>query len=182
MTSTEFLDRFPFKKSKLQGKDIFFNSSTQQASGLNTLQKYKRCRLSNISSSNPNFKEHHSNHFNVKTKEDISTIILEPKVDISMMLPPCSSHSALDISNTWLTLGLENTRNKQPYQPSSFGLDGAMKFTMADLNIITRNFSESLTMGQVEGFESVYLGHLQDGTTVVVKRINKVITNFKVGS
>ncbi len=65
-----------------------------------------------------------------------------------------------------------------PFSPSH-GLQpgkpgGALKFTMAELNKITGNFSESHKIGQ-GGFGTVYQGKLRDGTTVAIKRAKKVI-------
>jgi len=56
----------------------------------------------------------------------------------------------------------------QPGRPG-----GALKFTIAELNKITSNFSESHKIGQ-GGFGSVYQGKLRDGTTVAIKRAKKV--------
>ncbi|KAG0556192.1 hypothetical protein M758_11G032300 [Ceratodon purpureus] len=56
------------------------------------------------------------------------------------------------------------------FQPGKPG--GALKFTMAELNKITGNFSESHKIGQ-GGFGTVYQGKLRDGTTVAIKRAKK---------
>jgi hypothetical protein len=59
------------------------------------------------------------------------------------------------------------------FQPGKPG-GGALKFTIAELNKITGNFSESHKIGQ-GGFGTVYQGKLRDGTTVAIKRAKKVI-------
>lgn len=69
--------------------------------------------------------------------------------------------------------------NNQTNIPFSPGLQpgrpgGALKFTIAELNKITGNFSESHKIGQ-GGFGTVYQGKLRDGTTVAIKRAKKVI-------
>lgn len=60
----------------------------------------------------------------------------------------------------------------QPGRPG-----GALKFTIAELNKITGNFSESHKIGQ-GGFGTVYQGKLRDGTTVAIKRAKKVMRAF----
>lgn len=51
--------------------------------------------------------------------------------------------------------------------------NGAFKFTYAELNKVTGNFSESHKIGQ-GGFGTVYRGKLRDGTVVAIKRAKKV--------
>ncbi len=51
---------------------------------------------------------------------------------------------------------------------------GALSFTMAELNRMTSNFSESHKIGQ-GGFGSVYKGRLHDGGLVAIKRAKKVV-------
>ncbi|CAK9189867.1 unnamed protein product [Sphagnum troendelagicum] len=57
---------------------------------------------------------------------------------------------------------------------------GALSFTMAELNRMTSNFSESHKIGQ-GGFGSVYQGKLHDGRLVAIKRAKKtrVSTEFE---
>lgn len=50
---------------------------------------------------------------------------------------------------------------------------GSTKFTMAEINKATKNFSPTLKVGQ-GGFGTVYKGQLLDGTLVAVKRAKKV--------
>jgi len=122
-----------------------------------------------------------SNQLDDETMEDISKV-QELGVEVMGFSPLHSNISASDISNAWPRRQPTNTRNKQPYRPISLGhdllsgsLNGAMKFTMADLNIITTNFSESLMVPKQGSSGSVYRGQLKDGTIVAVKRIKKVI-------
>lgn len=49
---------------------------------------------------------------------------------------------------------------------------GMVKFTIAELNKITGNFSESHLIGQ-GGFGKVYRGKLKDGTVLAIKRAKK---------
>lgn len=55
---------------------------------------------------------------------------------------------------------------------------GVRRFTMADINKATKNFSSALEIGQ-GGFGTVYKGTLDDGTVVAVKRAKKVSEIFR---
>lgn len=59
------------------------------------------------------------------------------------------------------------------YSSSSQTEPGGMRFTMAEINRATKNFSPSLKIGQ-GGFGTVYKGKLDDGMLVAVKRAKKV--------
>ncbi|KAK3009619.1 hypothetical protein RJ639_013804, partial [Escallonia herrerae] len=64
-----------------------------------------------------------------------------------------------------------STHNRKP---------GSTKFTMAEINKATRNFSPTLKIGQ-GGFGTVYKGRLEDGTLVAVKRAKKCIYDKHLG-
>ncbi|KAL4586093.1 hypothetical protein LXL04_010724 [Taraxacum kok-saghyz] len=70
------------------------------------------------------------------------------------------------------TVRNDSTHSKEP---------GSVKFTMADINKATKNFSPALKVGQ-GGFGTVYKGQLQDGTLVAVKRAKKSMYDKNLGS
>ncbi|XP_057981474.1 calmodulin-binding receptor-like cytoplasmic kinase 2 isoform X3 [Malania oleifera] len=57
---------------------------------------------------------------------------------------------------------------------------GSAKFTMAEINKATRNFSPSFKIGQ-GGFGTVYKARLDDGTQVAVKRAKKIVYDKHLG-
>lgn len=57
---------------------------------------------------------------------------------------------------------------------------GSTKFTMAEINKATKNFSPTLKVGQ-GGFGTVYKGQLLDGTLVAVKRAKKSMYDKNLG-
>ncbi|KAK4344934.1 hypothetical protein RND71_035110 [Anisodus tanguticus] len=58
---------------------------------------------------------------------------------------------------------------------------GHLKFTMEDIYKATKNFSQSLKIGQ-GGFGIVYKGRLEDGTVVAIKRAKKTIHDKHSGA
>ncbi|KAI3764425.1 hypothetical protein L2E82_14433 [Cichorium intybus] len=69
------------------------------------------------------------------------------------------------------TVKSDSTHSKEP---------ASIKFTMADINKATKNFSPVLKVGQ-GGFGTVYKGQLQDGTLVAIKRAKKSMYDKNLG-
>ncbi|XP_020600145.1 calmodulin-binding receptor-like cytoplasmic kinase 2 [Phalaenopsis equestris] len=67
------------------------------------------------------------------------------------------------------------------YSSSSQTEPGGMRFTMAEINKATKNFSPSLKIGQ-GGFGTVYKGKLDDGMVVAVKRAKKSMYDKQLGT
>uniref|UniRef100_A0A1D1XPD2 non-specific serine/threonine protein kinase n=1 Tax=Anthurium amnicola TaxID=1678845 RepID=A0A1D1XPD2_9ARAE len=80
--------------------------------------------------------------------------------------------------------GSEGMRSGRGVYRSSYNstqmVPGGMKFTMAEINKATRNFSPSCKIGQ-GGFGTVYKGKIDDGTFVAIKRAKKIIHQKHLG-
>ncbi|XP_059301616.1 calmodulin-binding receptor-like cytoplasmic kinase 2 isoform X1 [Lycium ferocissimum] len=73
--------------------------------------------------------------------------------------------------------GIYSTENNSPHTNEA----GSLKFTMEDIYKATKNFSQSLKIGQ-GGFGIVYKGRLNDGTVVAIKRAKKTMHDKHSGA
>ncbi|XP_057981473.1 calmodulin-binding receptor-like cytoplasmic kinase 2 isoform X2 [Malania oleifera] len=94
-----------------------------------------------------------------------------PSISFASDVSGASSQRSRSSNRSIYASSYNSTQTREP---------GSAKFTMAEINKATRNFSPSFKIGQ-GGFGTVYKARLDDGTQVAVKRAKKIVYDKHLG-